>query len=412
MESFFSSKFFAGNRASLRRLFTGTAPIVMTASGLLQRGGDSTFGFAQDASFWYLTGIDQPDVLLVMDKDQEYLIVPELSPVMEFFDGAIDLNLLSERSGIKEIYKSSEGLKKLESRIKKVKHVATLAALPTFEEHYRFYPNPARSYLVSRLKSYNETIELLDIGPHLARLRTIKQPEEINATKKAIAVTEKAIKAAMKPSSLAKYGHEYELEAELTKNIRRLGASGHAFDPIVAGGVNACTLHSISNLSPLNSKDLILVDMGAEVEHYAADITRTYSLSTPSKRQQAVHSAVIDVQEYAINLLKPGVLIKDYERQVELYMGEKLRELGLIKTINSENVRKYYPSATSHFLGLNVHDVGDYSRPLEAGALITVEPGIYIREEGIGVRVEDDVLITDNGIENLSRSLPKGISII
>jgi Xaa-Pro aminopeptidase len=412
MESLFTPQFFAANRANLRQLFTGTAPIVMTASGLLQRGGDSTFGFVQDASFWYLTGLNQPDVVLVMDKNQDYLIVPEISPVMEFFDGAIDLKQISERSGIKDVYKASEGYKKLESRVKKVKHVATLAALPIYEEHYHFYPNPARAYLAARLKSYNGDLELLDIGQHLARLRTIKQPEEIKAIQTAIDITIKAMKSAMKPSLLTKYLHEYELEAELTKNIRRSGATGHAFDPIVAGGLNACTLHSVANNSPLRNKDLVLVDMGAEVEHYAADITRTYAKTTPTKRQQAVHAAVVDVQEYAMSLLRPGVFVKEYEQQIEVYMGEKLRELGLIKTINTTNVRAYFPSATSHFLGINVHDVGDYHRPLEAGSVLTVEPGIYIRQEGIGVRIEDDVLITDKGIKNLSARLPKGISLI
>ena len=412
MESFFSSQFFASNRSNLRRLFTGTAPIVITAAGLLQRGGDSTFSFNQDASFWYLTGIDQPDTVLVMDKDQDFLIVPELSPVAEFFDGALDLKAFKQRSGIKDIYKAQEGYKRLESRIKKVKHVATLPALPAYEEHYHFYPNPSRAALSAKLKSYNSSIDLLDLGPHLSRLRMIKQAAELAAIESAIDITSKAITSAMKPAKLAKYDYEYELEAELTRNIRKAGASGHGFDPIIAGGANACTLHSISNNDPLNKTDLVLVDMGAEVEHYSADITRTYSMSTPTKRQLSVHTAVLDVSKYACSILETGVLLKDYEHKVELYMGEKLRELGLIKTISSENVRKYYPSATSHFLGLNVHDVGDYSRPLEVGSVLSVEPGIYIREEGIGVRIEDDVLLTDKGTKNLTAGLPKGISLI
>ncbi|HET8991988.1 MAG TPA: Xaa-Pro aminopeptidase [Candidatus Saccharimonadales bacterium] len=411
MGSFFTSQFFTSNRANLRKLFTGTAPIVITANGMLQRGGDSTYAFNQDASFWYFTGIDNPDVILVMDKNQDYLIVPELSPVMEFFDGAIDLNLLSERSGIKDIYYAAEGFKKLESRLKKVKHVATLAALPLYEEHYHFYPNPARNMLTSRLKSYNNAVELLDLSTHVTRLRVIKQKPELMAIQVAIDLTSKAIKSSMTKAKLQKYAYEYELEAELTKYYRRAGSEGHAFDPIVAGGLNACTLHSVANNSPLSSKDLILVDTGASVEHYAADITRTYTINNPTKRQQAVYDATLEVQDYALKLLRPGVIMKEYEYAVELYMGEKLRELGLIKTISYENVRKYYPSATSHFLGLNVHDVGDYSRPLEAGMVLTVEPGIYIREEAIGVRIEDDVVITDDGLVNLSKRLPKSISL-
>jgi Xaa-Pro aminopeptidase len=411
MDSYFSSQFFTTNRQKLRQLFTGTAPIVITSNGMLQRGGDSTFPFAQDANFWYLTGIDDPDMVLVMDKNQDYLIVPQLSPVMEFFDGVIDLDALRDRSGINDIYYESEGYKKLEGRIKKVKHVATIAALPTYEEHYRFYANPSRAMLVASLKSYNNDVELLDLSSHLSRLRMLKEPEELNAIQSAIDITNRAIKMAMSPARLVKYDNEYELEAELSKNIRRLGADGHAFDPIVAGGKKACILHSLSNNSPIDKKDLMLVDMGAEVEHYAADITRTYAVSNPSKRQQSVHAAVVEAQEYAINLLKPGVAMREYEHKVEVYVGEKLRELGLIKTITSENVRQYFPSATSHFMGINVHDVGDYNRPLESGVVLTVEPGIYIREEGIGVRIEDDVLITAKGNKVLSKRLPKTITI-
>ena len=412
MKSFFTSQFFANNRANLRQLFTGTAPIIFTANGLMQRSGDTTFSFAQDASFWYLTGIDHPDVVLVMDKNQEYLIIPELDKVAEFFDGAIDPSRLSQISGIKDVYPASEGFKKLADRVKKVKHVATLAALPTYEEHYRFYSSPARAYLVSRLKSFNPNLELLDLGFHLSRLRMIKQPPELEAIKAAITITEQAIKLTMKPKKLANYNFEYELEADLTRLIRIKGATGYGFSPIVASGINGCTLHSTANEATIANKSLVLVDMGAEVEHYAADISRTYIKGSASKRQQVVHAAVLEVQDYALSLLKPGVILKDYEQKVAMYMGEKLRELGLIKIINQDNVRRYFPSATSHFLGLNVHDVGDYARPLEPGVVLTVEPGIYIQDEAIGVRLEDDVIITEDGIQNLTASLPKGISLI
>ncbi|HEY5442334.1 MAG TPA: M24 family metallopeptidase, partial [Candidatus Saccharimonadales bacterium] len=128
------------------------------------------------------------------------------------------------------------------------------------------------------------------------------------------------------------------------------------------------------------------------------------------RRQQAVHAAVLDVQQFAFGLLKPGTLIAEYEKQIEQYMGEKLRELGLIKTIAHDDVRKFYPHATSHFLGLNVHDVGDYSRPLEPGAVLTVEPGIYIPAEGIGIRIEDDVLVTADGIKLLTDKLPRDLA--
>jgi Xaa-Pro aminopeptidase len=156
---------------------------------------------------------------------------------------------------------------------------------------------------------------------------------------------------------------------------------------------------------------MVVIDVGAAYDHYAADITRTVPVGKDmSRRQSQVFNAVVEVQTYAYEQLRPGVRIKEYENAVEHFMGEKLRELGLIKTIDSEQVRKYYPHATSHHLGLNVHDVADYERPLEAGMVITVEPGIYIPEESLGVRIEDDVVITDTAIDIITSGLPTQLS--
>jgi Xaa-Pro aminopeptidase len=409
MESNFSSEFFAGNRQRLRELFTGTAPIVVSANGLLQRGGDSTYGFAQDANFWYLTGIDEPDITLVMDRDKEYLIVPGRSASRRAFDGVPDEEALTRRSGIRTIYNDKAGWEQLAGRLRKVKHAATLSVPPAYVEHYGMYTNPARAALVTRLKASKDGLELLDLSPHLVRLRMIKQPAELAAITKAINITIATLREIIKPAKLRRYAHEYEIEAELSRSFRRRGAAGHAFEPIVAGGPRACTLHNVANSGTLSADELVIMDVGAEVDHYAADITRTISLSAPSRRQQAVHAAVLEVQRFALGLLEPGASLKDYEQQVEHFMGEKLRELGLIKTISHDNIKEFYPHATSHFLGLNVHDVGDYDRPLEAGVVLTVEPGIYIPREGIGVRIEDDVLITPRGIKILSDKLSRDL---
>lgn len=407
MESRFNSEFFAGNRQRLRELFTGTAPIIVSANGLLQRGADSTYGFAQDANFWYLTGIDEPDILLVMDRDKEYLIVPSRSASREAFDGAIAHEPLIRRSGVRFVYDDKTGWEQLAGRLKKVKHAATLAVPPAYVEQYGMYTNPARSALLQRLKTHKPELELLDLHQHLTRLRMVKQPVELEALQSAIDITIASIKESIRPAKLRAYTHEYQLEAELGRSFRRRGAAGHAFEPIVASGERACTLHNVANNGTLAADETVILDVGAEVEHYAADISRTICLGTPSRRQQAIHAAVLEVQGFALNLLKPGVLLKDYEQQIEHFMGEKLRELGLVKTISHEEVRKFYPHATSHFLGLNVHDVGDYERPLEPGMVLTVEPGIYIPGEGIGVRIEDDVLVTPRGIKILSDKLSR-----
>lgn len=410
MQPGFNSEFFAGNRQRLRELFTGTAPIVIAANGLLQRGTDSGYTFTQDASFWYLTGINEPDILLVMDRDKEYLIVPERSASREAFDGAVETDSLSQRSGIQTIYDDKLGWQQLGNRLKKVKHIATLAVPPAYDQQHGLYTNPARAVLAQRLKDAKPDLKLLDISPHLVRLRIIKQPVELAAIQAAIDITIATIKETTRPAKLRGYTHEYQVEAELSSGFRRRGADGHAFDPIVAGGSRACTLHNVANNGTLNQRELLLIDTGAEVEHYAADITRTISLGSPSRRQQAVHAAVASVQSFAFGLLRPGVTLRDYEQEIAHYMGEKLRELGLIKTINHAAVRKYFPHGTSHFLGLNVHDAGDYARPLEPGMVITVEPGIYIPAEGIGIRIEDDVLIVPGGIKILTNKLPRGLN--
>lgn len=408
MSESFTPEFFRGNRARLRELFTGTAPIVVTANGLLQRAADSAYPFQQDASFWYLTGIDEPDVVLVMDKDKEYLILPELSDYQNIFDGGIDTEALMHISGINEVQAHKEGWKQLQVRLKKAKHVATLSALPAYLDLYGMYVNPTRRQLIESIKEINPTIELLDLKSHLARLRMVKQPVEVGAIQSAIDITVATLKDVTRPARLGKYSYEYQIEAEIGSGFRSRGARGHAFTPIVAGGVRATTIHNTMNESALDISELALMDVGAEVEHYAADITRTISLSRqPSRRQQAVHAAVREVQDFALSLLCPGVVIKDYEQQIEHFMGEKLRELGLIKTIERKQVRRYFPHATSHFLGLDTHDAGDYERPLEPGVVMTVEPGIYIKEESIGIRIEDDIVITANGYQNLSAKLPR-----
>lgn len=410
MNPTFTSDFFAGNRERLRQLFTGTAPIVIPANGSLQMATDEAYPFHQDRSFFYLTGLNEPGLVLVMDKGKEYLIVPPREVVIEQFDGVIDFDELSRISGIQTIMYEKEGWKQLGARLKKVQHAAILAAAPSYIEYLGLYTNPARAALQQRIKKANPAIEFLDLRTHLARMRMVKQPIEIAAIQQAIDVTIDTIKRITRPKQFLKYKHEYEIEADLSYGFRRTGAQGHAFPPIVASGRRSCTMHHMDNNAPLVSGEAVIFDVGAQVDYYASDIARTYAVGNkPSRRLQQVHTAVLEVQEYAFSLLRPGVAIRKYEQQVEDFMGEKLRELGLIKTITHESVRRYFPHATSHFLGLDTHDGGDYDHPLEPGVVMTVEPGIYIPEEAIGVRIEDDVLVIEDGIKNLSERLPRDL---
>lgn len=406
MDETFTPEFFRNNRLRLRALFTGTAPIVMTANGLLQRSGDSTYPFRQDSSFWYLTGITEPDVLLVMDKTKEYLIVPGRSASREAFDGSVSFEALSATAGIEDVVDDKEGWKRLTSRLKRVQNVATLASAPAYIEAHGMYVNPARRRLIRRLRAESASLEVLDLRQHMTKMRMVKQAPEIAALRRAVEATCNTFEHVKQ--NIVSYRYEYEIEAEMTAMFRKHGHN-HAYAPIIASGKNACTLHYMSNNDGIAEGGLVLLDVGAEADGYAADISRTYAAAEPSKRQRQVWQAVMDVQEFAFEAIRPGVVIGEYEKSIEAFMGEKLRELGLIKTIEHETVRRYYPHATSHFLGLDVHDAADYERPLEPGMILTVEPGIYIPEESIGIRIEDDVLITDTGIEVLSASLDRGL---
>lgn len=408
-ETNFSADFFKANRARLQTLFTGTAPIVLTANGLQQRSTDTAYPFTQDGNFWYLTGIDEPNVILVIDKGKEYLIIPELSEVRQAFDGQQDSLALAQTSGVEEVLSEKEGWRRLSARLKRAGSVAVLSPSSSFIEPLGMFTNPSRKRLIRELKKHNELLTFLDLRTQLQRMRMVKQPAEILAIQQAVLVTTAALNKVQKKYARGGYENEFEIELDLTNHFFQNGGRGHSFEPIVAAGNKACTIHPQDNHNPILAGQSLLLDVGATVNHYAADISRSWS-PAPSKRHEAVHLAVVEVASFARNLLKPGVLLKEYEQEIEHFMGEKLRSLGLIKNIDHDSVRQYFPHSTSHFLGIDVHDVGDYELPLEKGVVLTVEPGIYIPEEGIGIRIEDDVLITDTGIENLSGGLSSSLN--
>lgn len=398
--------FFVNNRTRLRQLFGGTAPIVITGNGQMQRSADHAFPFQQDSNFWYLTGVDQPGVVLVIDGEKEYLIVPKQDDKQSIFEGDIDIEKMLVVSGVSEIIIGNDGWRRLEKRLKRVKHVATLEPAPAHISALNFYTNPARADLIERLGQINSKLTTIDLRPHFSRLRQIKTEAELEVMEYAVNNTARLFKQIKK--RLANYKNEQEILAD-TLSFATINGFGLAYEPIVAGGKNALTLHYTQNNQKLGTRQPVLLDIGLSYQGYNADITRVYS-ANPTKRQKQVHDRVIDIQNYALSLLEPGVSMADYEKKVAYYAGEKLRELGLISTISSEEVGQFYPHSTSHFLGIDVHDAGDYTRPLEPGMVLTVEPGIYIKEEGLGIRVEDDVVITDKGSRVLSTKLLRDLA--
>lgn len=406
----FNHVFFCANRKRLRGMLPDDVQLViLTGNGRMQQTGTESYAFHQDRNFWYLTGIDEPEVILVMDGTDEYLILPDRGAVQNVFDGSYEVDELKHISGVMRVYNQTEGWNVLRTRLRGENRIATAERPPVFIDVFSLYSNPARAHLIRRLRRAKPGLELLDIRKHIADMRTVKQPIELAALQQAVDITLDAIRAATLPEKLARYQYEYELEAEISYGMRRKGAETQSFPPIVASGPRACTLHYIANNHSIAKDATTVVDVGAVQQHYAADISRTVCVGNPTARQQAVVAAVEESVQHALSLLRSGVVIRDYEQNMEQFLGKQLRALGVITTNKSADIRRYFPHATSHYLGLDAHDAGDYLRPLEPGAVITVEPGIYIPEESIGVRLEEDVVITNNGVEVLSSGLGRAL---
>jgi Xaa-Pro aminopeptidase len=238
-----------------------------------------------------------------------------------------------------------------------------------------------------------------DCRQDLARLRAIKQPEEIAAMKKAARLTTAAFDLAH--DKLSQVSTEYELEAEFTGYFRSHDGT-HAYDPIVAAGKNACTLHYIENGAKLHAGQFILIDIGARVDGYAADVTRTYAHGKISSLQQTMHATLYQAQQAIVELIEPHLPLIEYQKKVDEIMISALEKLGLIKHGDIEGLRNYFPHAVSHGLGIDVHDSLGAPRALEEGMVLTVEPGIYVPKKGIGLRLEDDILVTAKGHQNLT----------
>lgn len=393
-----STSFFVQNRATLRAKCKQCLPLIIAGNGLMQRTSDTTYAFSQDSNMWYLTGLDIPDIVLVITDDEDYLIVPERSEVRMAFDGMPDDAFIAARAGITRVLDDGKGWEHTHGLLSTTKRVGYLKPMLPYESAHGFYANPARRRVAEKIRRRNPHIELEDIRPVLAGMRCIKQTEELQCLEAAVSITKETIAELRASVDYKTMRYEYEIEAAITHGFRRRGATGHAYNPIIAAGKNATTLHYDKNNAPITGDELIVADVGAQVEHYAADITRTLSLHTPSKHQQAVYDAVADIQKQVMQLFKPGAYLRDIEHATVQLIGEHLHKLGFLKLDANEKVtRRYYPHSVSHFLGLDVHDVGDYNQPLTPGMVLTCEPGIYIPEEGVGVRIEDDLVITDQG---------------
>lgn len=396
--------FFKSNRGRLADALNGE-PVVVSAHTRTQALADAAYPFIQESNFWWLTGITESDWKLVMYKDRSYLVAPHVSDTRQLFDGGLKADEAVLISDADAVLTENE----FEDLLKEIANDTTYIYAIEEGPHahgYEFTLNPAPEALLKKLKQ--SSLAIRDCRSELARLRALKQPEEIEQIIGAITASVTGFNVLK--SSLPSIHHEYELEAILNSEFRRTGAGGHAYDPIVAGGANACTLHYSHNNDALPTSGLVLVDAGAKVNGYAADITRTYAIGTPSAREVAVHKAVETAHHKIIQLIYPGVKFADYQASVDEIMKDALQEVALLKDRSDEKTyRKYFPHAISHGLGLDVHEsLGGFGE-FKPGMVLTVEPGIYIPEEGIGVRIEDDILVTETGHKNLSADLPTAL---
>ena len=395
-------EFFRNNRARIIEITKG-APIIMSAHTEIQKVADEAFPFAQEANFWYLTGIEAANWRVVITDGQTTLISPDVSKISQIFNGSLSAEEAMRISGADKVITRNESSELLKNLAKKHSEIWTI--FPANQIDHEFILNPAIAKNHAQLKKVFNKIK--DLRPALAKLRAIKTKDEIMMMRRAINLTIATFSQVK--NELQNYVFEYEAQAKFSYEFEKAGAA-HAYDPIVASGKNAVTLHYCQNRAGLDKNLPVLMDVGARYRNYCADITRTYAFGEVSQRAKDVHAAVQNAQKEIINLIKPGSEIKTYLEKSDEIMKKALKSLNLMK--NDSDFRKYYPHSIGHGLGIDVHDpLGELHNPsgapttFQSGMVLTVEPGIYILDEQIGVRIEDDILVKENGVENLSERL-------
>ncbi len=371
---------------------------VLTAYDQVQLSGDMAAPFLQEGNFWWLMQVTQPGWKVIIDgaRRNVVLVRPEIDEIHRIFDGEASDERLLAQSGAHEIILHKD----FEKYLARLSNVHSVVRTYVDKTDYGFAHNPAQRELYAVLSRIFTSVQ--DCGVQLASLRALKDANEIAVMKQAAKLTCAAF--ADVRDRLSQYAHEYEIEADFTQYFRRHNAT-HAYEPIVASGANAVTLHYIENNDRLSKNKLVLIDIGARVNGYCADITRTYCIN-PTKRQRAVHGAVEAAHHRIIELIQPNLTVAEYMHAVDEIMKDALCELGLLEARSDETTyRRYFPHSVSHGLGVDVHDSLGRPRYLQPGMVLTVEPGIYIAEEGIGVRIEDDILVTETGHLNLTAAL-------
>lgn len=389
---------------------------IFNSNDIYPTSADGSMPFKQATDIFYLSGVDQEESILVLFPDafnsshREILFLKETSEHIAIWEGAkLTKEDARELTGIMNV----QWVKDFEKVLHVLLNEASCVYLNSNEHTRASIEVETRDMRFSkwfRAKYPHYIIERS--APILHDLRSVKDSEEINQLQRAVNITRSGFERVLK---MIKPGvMEYEIEAEYAHEFLRNGSRGFAYTPIIASGFNACVLHYIENDKPCQAGDVILMDVGAEYGNYNADMTRCAPVSgrfTP--RQKEVYNAVLRVMKGATAHLKPGVYLNEYHTYVGELMTKELVDLKLIsmddvKTAPKEwpAYKKYFMHGTSHFLGLDVHDVGDWTVPIKEGNVFTVEPGIYIREENLGIRLENNIVITKSGNTDLFKDFP------
>ena len=411
------SNLFIKNRKKFASKMKANSMAVFNSNDIYPVSADSTLPFTQHRDIFYLSGVDQEESVLVIfpdapkDEHKEILFLRETNEHIAVWEGE---KLTKERayevSGIKTVY----WLQDLEKILFELMTQAENVYLNT-NEHYRASTSveTREARFVKWLQEKYPAHTYLRSQPILQRLRSIKEPEEIDLIQHACNLTEKGFRRVLE---FVKPGvWEYEIEAEFTHEFIRNRSNGFAYTPIIASGNNANVLHYIENNQQCKAGDLILMDVGAMYANYSSDMTRMVPVSgTFTKRQKDVYDAVLKIKDQAAAMLVPGELWAEYHVKVGQLMTEALLKLGLITREEVKNedpkwpaYKKYFMHGTSHHMGLDTHDYGILTEPFEAGMIFTVEPGIYIPDEGFGIRIEDDYVVQEKGKPfNLMQNIP------
>lgn len=404
------------NRKNFSKHLKPNSLALFVSNDILPTNGDGSLGFIQNSDLLHLSGVDQEDTILLIypdakdGKQKEILFIKETSELIAIWEGAkLTKQQATDVSGIINIMWFHE----FEKTFKAIGFQAEHFYLNS-NEHTRRYIDmeTAEMRFNKKIMTQFPLHHIERSAPIMHRIRSIKHPIEIELMQQACDITEKGFRRLL---SFTKPGvMEYEIEAELIHEFVRNRSRGFAYGPIIASGGNACVLHYVENNKECKDGDVILLDVAAEYGNYASDMTRCIPVSGKfTKRQREVYDSVLRVMKGAAAILKPGNTFEKYNAAVGDMMTKELIHLGLIteEDVKNQNpawpaYKKYFMHGTSHFIGLDVHDVGFFAEPMQVGMAFTIEPGIYIPEENLGIRLENNYIITATGNDDLMKNIP------